>query len=31
VVTRWFGGTHLGTDRYKHVQDATKLILEKSG
>ncbi len=29
VVTRWFGGKHLGTDRYKHVQDATKLILEK--
>jgi len=28
VVTRWFGGTHLGTDRYKHVQDATKIILK---
>ena len=28
VVTRWFGGTHLGTDRFKHVQDATKLMLK---
>lgn len=28
VVTRWFGGTHLGPDRFKHVQDATKLILD---
>lgn len=28
VVTRWFGGTHLGTDRYKHVQEATKLVLK---
>lgn len=29
VVTRWFGGTHLGTDRYKHVQDATIKILKQ--
>ena len=29
VVTRWFGGTYLGTDRYKHVQDATKYLIEK--
>lgn len=28
VVTRWFGGKHLGTDRYKHVQEATKTILD---
>lgn len=28
VVTRWFGGTKLGTDRYKHVQEATKLMLQ---
>ena len=20
VVTRWFGGTHLGGDRFRHVQ-----------
>lgn len=24
VVTRWFGGIKLETDRYKHVQDATR-------
>ena len=29
VVTRWFGGTKLGTDRFKHVQEATKYFLEK--
>ena len=23
VVTRWYGGKHLGPDRFKHVQDAT--------
>lgn len=28
VVTRWFGGKQLGADRFKHVQDATKLVLE---
>ncbi len=28
VVTRWFGGTHLGPDRFKHVQDATLLALK---
>jgi len=27
VVTRWFGGTMLGTDRFRHIQDATKKIL----
>ncbi len=29
VVTRWFGGVMLGTDRFKHLQDATKYFLEK--
>jgi putative IMPACT (imprinted ancient) family translation regulator len=24
-VTRWFGGTQLGGDRFRHVQDATKI------
>ena len=23
-VTRWFGGTYLMADRFKHIQDATK-------
>ncbi len=29
VVTRWFGGVMLGTDRFKHVQDATKHFLSQ--
>ncbi len=28
VVTRWFGGVHLGQDRFKHIQNATKMILD---
>lgn len=28
VVTRFFGGIHLQNDRFKHVIDATKRILE---
>lgn len=27
-VTRWFGGTKLQGDRFKHVQDATKYAIE---
>lgn len=27
VVTRWYGGTNLGGDRFRHVQDATRLYL----
>lgn len=29
VVTRWFGGTHLGADRFKHVQEATIYFCDK--
>lgn len=29
VVTRWFGGTMLHGDRFKHVQDATRYWLER--
>jgi putative IMPACT (imprinted ancient) family translation regulator len=29
-VTRWFGGTKLMGDRFKHVQDATKYAIENS-
>ncbi len=29
VVTRYFGGTQLHADRFKHVVDATKIFLEK--
>lgn len=28
VVTRWYGGIHLGADRFKHVREATIKILE---
>ena len=28
VVTRWFGGKHLGGDRFRHVQDAVRHYLE---
>lgn len=28
-VTRWFGGVKLMGDRFKHVQDATKIAIEK--
>ena len=24
VVTRWYGGKHLGGDRFRHVQDAVR-------
>ena len=27
VVTRWYGGVHLGADRFKHVRDATLEII----
>lgn len=27
VVTRWFGGTHLGGDRFRHVQEAVRHYL----
>lgn len=28
VVTRWYGGVHLGADRFRHVRDATIEILK---
>jgi len=28
VVTRWFGGKHLGGDRFRHVQEAVRIYLE---
>lgn len=29
VVTRWYGGKHLGGDRFRHVQDAVRLYLDR--
>ncbi|WP_408004205.1 YigZ family protein [Pseudooceanicola algae] len=31
VVTRWFGGTHLGGDRFRHVQACVRAYLEEIG
>jgi len=28
VVTRWFGGTHLGGDRFRHVQSCVRQYLD---
>lgn len=28
VVTRWFGGTKLGGDRFRRVQDAVRIYLD---
>ncbi|MCF8480507.1 MAG: YigZ family protein [Rhodospirillum sp.] len=27
VVTRWYGGTHLGGDRFRHVKEAVRVYL----
>lgn len=29
IVTRWYGGKHLGGDRFRHVQDAVRMYLEE--
>lgn len=28
IVTRWFGGKHLGGDRFRHVRDAAKVWVD---
>ncbi|WP_120500641.1 YigZ family protein [Roseovarius sp. EL26] len=28
VVTRWYGGKHLGGDRFRHVQDCVRAYLQ---
>ncbi|MBB3710768.1 putative IMPACT (imprinted ancient) family translation regulator [Limimaricola variabilis] len=30
VVTRWFGGKHLGGDRFRHVQEAVRIYLDRA-
>ncbi|RVV97371.1 YigZ family protein [Mesobaculum littorinae] len=30
VVTRWYGGKHLGGDRFRHVQEAVRLYVEEA-
>ena len=29
VVSRWFGGTHLGPDRFKHINSAARDVVTK--
>lgn len=31
VVSRWFGGTHIGPDRFKHINASTRDVLIKGG
>jgi hypothetical protein len=31
VVSRWYGGTHLGPDRFKHINNAARQVLETAG
>lgn len=31
VVTRWYGGKHLGGDRFRHVQDCVRAYLHDMG
>ncbi|XP_042885020.1 protein IMPACT-B-like [Penaeus japonicus] len=31
VVSRWYGGIHLGPDRFKHINNASRQILESCG
>jgi putative IMPACT (imprinted ancient) family translation regulator len=31
VVTRWYGGKHLGGDRFRHVQEAVRVYLAETG
>lgn len=28
IVTRWYGGVHLGSDRFKHIVNTAKEVLE---
>jgi putative IMPACT (imprinted ancient) family translation regulator len=30
VVTRWYGGKHLGGDRFRHVQDCVRHYLDNT-
>lgn len=30
VVTRWYGGKHLGGDRFRHVQEAVRIYIERA-
>lgn len=31
IVSRWYGGTHLGPDRWKHINNSLRTILDEQG
>ncbi|GFS90382.1 protein IMPACT [Nephila pilipes] len=31
IVSRWYGGIHLGPDRFKHISNAARMVLVSSG
>lgn len=31
VVSRWFGGTHIGSDRFKHINSAAREAIVRGG
>ncbi|XP_023715570.1 protein IMPACT isoform X2 [Cryptotermes secundus] len=31
VVTRWYGGVHLGHDRFRHISNAARQVLDMAG
>ncbi len=31
IVSRWYGGIHLGTDRFKHINEAARSLMEANG
>lgn len=31
VVTRWYGGIRLGSDRFRHINNSARQVLEKAG
>lgn len=31
IVARWYGGIHLGPDRWKHINNALRIILDEHG
>jgi len=31
IVTRWYGGVHLGPDRFKHINNCTRNMLDAHG
>lgn len=31
VVSRWYGGVHLGPDRFRLINNAARQVIEKAG